>query len=65
VTGELYSEPIITFQVGAHGLSCEGKSWVRCVTGEIVGLVPHRKLIVGEHNIKVRVVLTHQASLLG
>jgi hypothetical protein len=40
--------------------------------GEIVELVPHRKLIVrehnikvGEHNIKVGEVLTHQASLLG
>jgi hypothetical protein len=30
-----------------------------------VGLVPHRKLIVGKHNVKVRVVLTHQGSLLG
>jgi hypothetical protein len=33
--------------------------------GEIVELVPHRKLIVGEHNIKVRAVLTHHDSLLG
>jgi hypothetical protein len=41
------------------------KSWVRCVTGEIVGLVPHRKLILREHNIKVRAVLTHRAGLLG
>jgi hypothetical protein len=31
----------------------------QCVTGEIVGLVPHRKLIVGEHNKKVGAVLTH------
>jgi hypothetical protein len=30
-----------------------------------VELVPHRKLMVGEHNMKVRAVLTHQASLLG
>jgi hypothetical protein len=30
-----------------------------------VGLVPHWKLMVGEHNIKVGAVLTHQASLLG
>jgi hypothetical protein len=46
VTGELYSEPVITFQVmqmGCHVM----EELVRCVTGEIVGLVPHRKLIVG------------------
>jgi hypothetical protein len=29
----------------------------------LLGLVPHQKLMVGEHNIKVGVVLTHQASL--
>jgi hypothetical protein len=29
------------------------------------GLVPHRTLMVGERNIIVRAVLTHQASLLG
>jgi hypothetical protein len=31
----------------------------------IVGFSPHRKLMVGEHNIMVGAVLTHQASLLG
>jgi hypothetical protein len=32
---------------------------------EIVELVPHRKWMVGEHNIKVGAVLTHQPGLLG
>jgi hypothetical protein len=30
-----------------------------------LGLVPHQKLMVGEHNIKVGTVITNQASLLG
>jgi hypothetical protein len=39
-------------------VSCDGRvglpSWVRCVTEEIVGLVPHQKLIVGaEHGCHV------------
>jgi hypothetical protein len=33
--------------------------------GLCVELVPHEKSIVGEHNIKVRAVLTDQTSLLG
>jgi hypothetical protein len=36
------------------------------VMGEIVGFsTTHRKMMVGEHNIKVGAVLTHQASLFG
>jgi hypothetical protein len=31
----------------------------------LLALVPHRKLMVGVHNIKVGAVLTHQGSLLG
>jgi hypothetical protein len=64
VTGELYSESVITFQVvhmGCHVMEEFGSMCDR----EIVELVPHRKWMVGEHNIKVGAVLTHQPSLLG
>jgi hypothetical protein len=32
---------------------------------KLLGLVPHRKLMMGECNVKVGAVLTYQASLLG
>jgi hypothetical protein len=37
----------------------------RASRGALLGLVPHWKLMVGEHDRKVGAILTHQASLLG
>jgi hypothetical protein len=50
---------------GDHMDGCDGRVGPNVWQGKLLGLVPHRKLMVGEHNIKVEVVLTHQASLLG
>jgi hypothetical protein len=63
VTGELHSESVITFHVVR--MCCYVVEELRSMCdGGIVELVLHRRLIVSEKSIKVRVGLSHQDSLL-